>query len=126
MDLSNSILIIDDEVEICFLLTSILKKKDFNVFCTHNLREGLLKTESLRPSMIFLDLNLPDGSGLDVIEELKLKPPYTKIIIISAYDSQKERSIAKEKGADFFIGKPFSKESIYEAVELFKVSNLKI
>ncbi len=114
---NKKILIIDDEVDICFLLASVFKKKGFEVSFVNSLSEGFPKLSALSPSLLFLDINLPDGNGLEAIATVKKLSPETKIIMISAFDSLKERSIANEKGADFFLSKPFNKETAYAAVD---------
>lgn len=113
----RSILIIDDEVDICFLLSGILKKRSFDVSFANSLEEGLSKLALVKPSLLFLDINLPDGSGLETIEKVKKDRPDVKIIMISAFDSLKERLVANEKGADLFIGKPFNKDTVLAAVD---------
>ncbi len=121
---NKKILIIDDEVDICFLLASVLKKRGFDVSFVNSLTDGYPKVSILKPALLFLDINLPDGSGLDAISTVKKLSPDTKIIMISAFDSLKERTIANEKGADLFIGKPFNKDTAYAAVEkIFGVSS---
>ena len=113
----NDILIIDDEVDICFLLDNKLRKKNFKVSYAHNLKDGFSKLAFIQPFLLFLDISLPDGSGLNAISKIKLLYPSIKIIIISAYDSANERNTAKKQGADMFIGKPFSEEMIYTTLD---------
>ena len=115
--MKESVLIIDDEIDICFLLSGMLRKKGYPVSFANTLQEGIPKMETLLPSILFLDINLPDGSGLDRIREIKKKFPYTKIIMISAYDGTYERNMAMREGADFFISKPLNKDHIYAAIE---------
>lgn len=114
---NRKILIIDDEVDICFLLASVLRKKGFEVAFVNSLTEGFSKLSDSSPSLLFLDINLPDGSGLEAIATVKKLSPATKIIMISAFDSLKERNIADEKGADYFLGKPFNKDTAYAAID---------
>ena len=113
----NNILIIDDEVDICFLLENKLKKKNYAISYAHNLEDGFSKLASIQPFLLFLDINLPDGSGLNAISKIKLLYPSLKVIMISAYDGANERTLAKNEGADMFIGKPFNEEAIYSAVD---------
>jgi DNA-binding response OmpR family regulator len=114
----DKILIIDDEADICFLLKNMLSQKNYNVSSANTLSEGYSKIDEYLPSLLFLDLNLPDGSGLDAIGKIKKKHPTLKIVVISAYDSPKERNTAKEEGADYFVSKPFNKEKIYESLNI--------
>lgn len=120
--MNNKILVIDDEVDICFLLGSMLKSRSFDVSFANSLSDGLSRLKSTLPAVLFLDLNLPDGSGLEVIARIKELYPDIKIIVISAYDSSKERTIAATEGADLFIGKPFNREIIYNALDKISVT----
>jgi two-component system, OmpR family, response regulator len=113
----EKVIIIDDEIDICFLLSNILKKRGFAPLCAHNLKKGCSLVEDIQPSVLFLDINLPDGNGLDVISLLRTKVEGLKIIVISAYDS--ERFNAFKKGADAFISKPFNKEEIQNVLNEF-------
>ena len=118
-----SILIIDDEVDFCFLLGNKLKKRNYKVNFAHSLSEGFEKLSTIKPSILFLDLNLPDGSGLDAIEKVKSQYPAIKIIIISAYDSSIERSLAREARADVFFGKPFNIDILFMALDHLMLSD---
>ena len=111
------VLIIDDEPDICFLLGSMLKKKNIETAFANTLSEGFEKLNDLKPALLFLDLNLTDGSGLEAIPKIKHDFPDIKIIIISAYDGSKERNTAEEAGASYFIGKPFDREKVFGALE---------
>jgi two-component system OmpR family response regulator len=115
--LNNKILIIDDETDICFLLASMLKKKGFEVSFVNTLSDGLPQVSAIQPAVLFLDINLPDGSGLEFISKIKSLSLNTKIIMISAFDGLKERTTANERGADFFIGKPFNREVVCDAID---------
>ena len=64
-------LIIDDEIDICFLLSSVLKQKNLDISIAHNLNEGLGKVGNLEPEVIFLDNYLPDGKGLNAIKNVQ-------------------------------------------------------
>jgi two-component system OmpR family response regulator len=64
-----------------------------------------------------LDNHLPDGLGIDFVDHIKRNYPNTKIVMITAYDTNADRLQAINKGVDVFIGKPFTKESITNAME---------
>jgi DNA-binding NarL/FixJ family response regulator len=57
--------------------------------------------------------------GMDFIRYIKKNSPATKIVMITAYDNSSDRNKALQLGADGFIGKPFSRDIIYQAVEQF-------
>jgi DNA-binding NtrC family response regulator len=110
-------LIIDDESDICFLLSHFLKRKKISSLFVNSLKEAMDILLSQKPDIIFLDNHLPDGKGIELIDYIKEKQPKAKIIVISAYDSFKDREEASHRGADIFIGKPFSHEMIAEALD---------
>lgn len=110
-------LIVDDEIDICYLLSSILKQKHIVAFYVNNLSDATVALKNDPPDMLFLDNHLPDGLGIDYIRYVKNSFPEVKIIMITAHDSPGERNKALQDGADFFISKPFSREIIYSTVD---------
>ena len=110
-------LIIDDETDICYLLGSLLKKRDIDASYVNTLRDAANILESTDPQIIFLDNHLPDGLGVNFIGFIKRCHPLTKIIMITAHDTATDVKKAYKEGVDYFIGKPFSKESINNVVE---------
>jgi len=106
------ILIVDDEQEICLLLRQLLKKMGVDAEVAHTISGGLETFSTYHYDVVFLDINLPDGSGLDLIPKLKAVNPDTKIIVISAYTSKTEVKKAVDMGIYQFVGKPFSKNTI--------------
>jgi two-component system response regulator CitB len=104
------VLIIDDEVEICMLLSRIMKKRAKEVNVAHSVREGIACIDSSNPDVIFLDNNLPDGQGKDYIKSIKHNCPNTKLIFISATTNIKDEVL--NNGADYFFEKPVSLQQI--------------
>ncbi len=111
-------LIIDDERDVCYLLSNILKQKNIQTFTAGSLAEAaeVLKADS-DFTVIFLDNHLPDGLGISYINQLRLNSPHTHIVVITAQDSNPDRLYAHANGANFFLRKPFTKESILQTVE---------
>ncbi|MDQ3192812.1 MAG: response regulator [Bacteroidota bacterium] len=109
-------LIIDDEEDICFLMTDMLNSLDFQASSTNHLKDAFELIALNDYSVVFLDINLNDGSGLEAIKKIKSTSPKTTVIMISAFDGSAERGIASQRGADFFIGKPLTKEKIVQAL----------
>jgi DNA-binding NtrC family response regulator len=110
-------LIIDDDVDICFLLSMILKNKNIQSVYVNSLAEAKEVFPKYKPKVIFLDNHLPDGAGMDFIPTLKQTYPGTKILMITAHNSEVTRKKAVNSGADFFIGKPFNMEEISDILE---------
>jgi DNA-binding NtrC family response regulator len=111
------VLIIDDEMDICYLLSGILRQKKIKTSYVNSLSDAQVVLKSDPPTLLFLDNHLPDGFGLDFIHYIKENYPAIKIIMITAHDSAAEKNRAYKEGADFFISKPFTRELINSAIE---------
>lgn len=81
----KKILIIDDEMDFCYLMKSYFMRKKYEVFLSYSLTQGLELLEIIKPDVVFLDNNLPDGSGWDMAVEIKKKFPFVELNLISAY-----------------------------------------
>jgi two-component system, OmpR family, response regulator len=110
-------LIVDDEVDICFLLSGILRQKQLKPSFVNNLAGAKESLQKDTPSILFLDNHLPDGFGLDFIQYVKANYPEVKIVMITAHDGLIERKKAQAEGADLFISKPFTREVIDYAIK---------
>ncbi|MGF1637568.1 MAG: response regulator [Cyclobacteriaceae bacterium] len=117
----SSVLLVDDEVEICILLSSILRKEGYDTKYVHSLLEARRYIENNEFAIVILDLNLPDGLGYQLIDPIRKKYNSVKIIVISAYDGESLEAI--RRGSDAFISKPFTKKTI---TDLLRKLNLPI
>ena len=111
------VLIIEDEVDICYLLSGILRKKNLNTSYVTSLfaAEEILRKQY--PDILFIDNHLPDGYGIDFLSLIKRDHPNTKIIMITAHDTGEDKQKAIKQGVDYFIGKPFTRDTIIKAVD---------
>lgn len=110
-------LIVDDETDICYLLSNILKQRNIQTTFAGSLAEADKMLQS--PNYfyyVFLDNHLPDGLGINQIKRWKEKFPSIHVIMITAHDSYEERKKASKDGAEHFISKPFSKEVILSSI----------
>jgi response regulator of citrate/malate metabolism len=83
---TKKILIIDDEIDLCLLLKEyFFRKKNFEVIVAHTLSEGKSLIDTIRPDILFLDNNLPDGVGWGNAPYFAQKFPGIYIILISAF-----------------------------------------
>jgi two-component system, OmpR family, response regulator len=112
--------IIDDEKDICYLLSNMLRQKAIKTESASTLGEAMIALEGKDPEIIFLDNHLPDGLGVNFIKRLKHDHPLSKIIMVTAHDTASDRSKAMNEGADYFMGKPFSREAVNEALDSFR------
>jgi DNA-binding response OmpR family regulator len=110
------ILIIDDDVDLLFLGSSLLKQRGFDVFSLSKADETLETVKSFRPDLILLDVKLGNLDGRDICLRLKSNPDtsFIKIILYSAFP---ETSVEYRKyGADDFIVKPYEFNHLVERI----------
>lgn len=100
--------IVDDEKDLCFLLEQILTNKNFDTTSLNTLRAASELLTKINPAVIFLDNQLPDGYGIHFIPEIKKALPDTKVVIMTAYNSEYDEKEAVANGADVFLKKPLS------------------
>ncbi|WP_100629133.1 response regulator [Algoriphagus formosus] len=112
-----NVLIVDDEVDLCKLLSLQLKSLGLDSEYVNSISEAKEKYRPGKFDLIFLDLNLKDGSGFEMLNYLKQFKSTPRVIVISAYDA--ERSQVLKEGADYFLPKPFSKKNIAEIIDSF-------
>lgn len=107
MSPTASILVIDDDVQICELLADTFEEYGYRVVCVQSGKEALalLQTEC-GFQLIFLDLILPDINGLVLLQQLKNQLS-TPIIMLSGLNTESDVVVGLEMGADDYIAKPF-------------------
>jgi two-component system, OmpR family, response regulator len=115
---SHKVLIVDDEHDICFLLGRMFRKSNYVVAIANSLTDGLAQLVEIQPSILFLDVQLPDGSSLDLLPNIRKDNPTIKIIVMSANDGPVEKKKAIDNGADLFISKPINKDIINQTLQL--------
>ncbi len=111
------VLIIEDEVDICYLLSGILRKKNLNTSYVTSLFAAAEILRKQYPDILFIDNHLPDGYGVDFLSLIKRERPNTKIIMITAHDTGDDKQKALKQGADYFIGKPFTRDTVIKVVD---------
>ena len=118
-------LIIEDEMDICYLVSNILKQRGVQSILAGSLSEAekIFQHELVPPGIIFLDNYLPDGLGINYIRQIKKRFPLSKVVMITAHDNLSDREKAKHEGVDFFITKPFSKELIFKTIDSLGSNN---
>lgn len=115
-EMGHRILIIDDEKELCVLIQLILKDLNYKIDCAYTVKEGKKKWIDKHPPIVLLDYNLPDGSGLDLIDQEPSLLAESKVIMITADALPSTKTRASAAGIEHFIQKPFSLKLIRELV----------
>ena len=116
----KDILIVDDEKDLCFLLSDALSARGYHVVTANTRKEGVACLKKAAPDLVFLDLKLPDGDGIKMISVIRRLYPDTIVNIISAYGSEERREEALQKGARGFIDKPFTESDIVKRIMLYR------
>jgi DNA-binding response OmpR family regulator len=110
------ILIIDDDVDLLFLGSSLLKQRGFEVFSLSSADEAYEIVKSFKPHLILLDVKLGDQDGRDICLKLK-RDPETNFIKIILYSAFPETSVEYTKyGADDFVVKPYEFNHLVERI----------
>ncbi len=106
------ILIIDDDQLMCQSLSLVARQKGYEATSTYTLAEGLEKALSEPFDVVFLDVNMPDGNGLDFLTKLPKLPSSPEIIIITGYGDPHGAELAIKSGAWDYLEKGASVKEI--------------
>ena len=109
------LLIVDDEDDIRSLLSEIFKSK-FRVLTGATIAEGKRRLKNQKVDLLFLDLNLPDGSGFEIISSFKDEMDSNCVIIISAHKGSVQMSKAEQCGITHFFEKPIDIDKLKSTV----------
>ena len=101
------LLIVDDEASLRDFLTIVFEEESCRVETAATLAEAHAALQKREPDLVLCDLMLPDGSGLDLLREIKSQNPSIAVIMITAHTSTKSAVEALKAGAHDYIAKPF-------------------
>lgn len=102
------ILIIDDDEGMCFTLSGVVRHTGHEATCVHTLKDGLKAASSGSFDVVFLDVMLPDGNGLDVLPRIRETPSKPEVIIITSNGEPDGAELAIRNGAWDYVQKPSS------------------
>ena len=116
MIMRKSILIVEDELRIRFLLRDYLMKEDFNVFEASNGEEGLFIFSTQKIDLVLLDIMMPIMDGLTMLEKLR-EVSTVPVILLTAKGEEEDKLQGYDYGADDYITKPFSPKVLIAKVK---------
>ncbi|MNM92758.1 Transcriptional regulatory protein OmpR [compost metagenome] len=102
----SELLLIDDDRELCELLCAWLIQEGFSVRASHDGAQARAALASRTPDAIVLDVMLPDGSGLELLKQLRSEHPDLPVLMLSARGEPLDRILGLELGADDYLAKP--------------------
>jgi CheY-like chemotaxis protein len=112
------ILLVEDHATMREALRMVLEGEGFSVAEAPDARAALDAVHRAPPALVFLDLNIPGGPGLDVLSTLKGDPATAPIpVIVITAEGEEGRAVAIERGAVDYLTKPFSPRALLQAVE---------
>jgi two-component system, OmpR family, response regulator VicR len=114
--MDKKILVVDDEKPIADILQFNLSKEGFTVFCAYDGDEAIRMVEEVQPELIVLDIMLPNRDGMEVCREVRKKYDMP-IIMVTAKDSEIDKVLGLELGADDYVTKPFSTRELIARVK---------
>ncbi|MFZ7177002.1 response regulator YycF [Streptococcus hyovaginalis] len=112
----KTILVVDDEKPISDIIKFNLSKEGYTIVTAFDGHEAVQQFEDVKPDLVILDLMLPGIDGLEVAKEIR-KTSHTPIIMLSAKDSEFDKVIGLEIGADDYMTKPFSNRELLARVK---------
>ncbi|WP_409296346.1 response regulator YycF [Peribacillus sp. SCS-26] len=114
--MDKRILVVDDEKPIADILQFNLKKEGYEVQCAYDGNDAVKMVEEIQPDLILLDIMLPGRDGMEVCREVRKKHDIP-IIMLTAKDSEIDKVLGLELGADDYVTKPFSTREIIARVK---------
>lgn len=119
------ILIVEDNQELAINIQDYLVREGYVCETSFRCRDAEDKLDSFQYDMVILDLMLPDGSGLDLIEFIKLHQIRSSILILSAKDSFEDKISGLDVGADDYLSKPFHLPELHSRLKaIYRRNNL--
>lgn len=115
--MGNDILIVDDDYDLSEIVAMFLEDKDYTVRVIGRASMVKQAIEDRSPDLILLDIEIPDGDGFDICNQIRQCDEEVPIIFLSSHIDEQNRIRSFETGGNDFLGKPFSLEELYLRIE---------
>ena len=112
----KSLLIVDDDNPLRDRLSRAMEKKGFQVIQADSVKQGIIKTKNAPPAFAVVDLRLGDGSGLEVIKEVRKLRSDSKVVMLTGYGNIPTAVAAVKAGAIDYIPKPADADDVENAL----------
>ena len=111
--IKKQILLVEDESIFANAVRKHLMRKEYDISLANDLKSARQYINENIPDLILLDMRLPDGSGLDLLNEIKSKNTNTEVLVMSAYGELEDAVSAMKLGASDYLKKPIDLEELY-------------
>ena len=115
--MNESILVVDDDVDVRKSLSSILSKEGYSVETVENGKQATRISEKSRFDIALIDVKLPDMEGTELLHRLKENQPHMIKIVITGFPTLENAMETVNEGADGYILKPFDTEKLLEMIK---------
>ena len=117
----NEVLYIEDSAVNTYIVKKMLKSLGYSMIPAYDGAEGIALAQNHHPILILVDLNLPDGNGLDVVKHLRDMPEFdsTTIIALTANDSPAMKNECLDAGCNDYLEKPVSQVRLNNTIEKY-------
>ena len=112
----GTILVIDDEPDICELFERIFGAEGWTVLSAHNGLEGVARNTASNPDVIILDLKMPKMDGVETLKAIRKTDPVVRVVILTGYGSAATIRDALDLNVYEYISKPFENDTIRRVV----------
>jgi DNA-binding response OmpR family regulator len=113
----KTLLVVDDEFEICAFLKTFFEERDFIVRTAVSGESALREIEKEKPQVVLLDIQMPGMNGMSTLRKIKQVFPGVKVIMVTAVETREKIEEAIRLGADNYITKPLSLEYLEKDVQ---------
>ncbi|MBC8385144.1 MAG: sigma-54-dependent Fis family transcriptional regulator, partial [Candidatus Cloacimonetes bacterium] len=113
----HTILIVDDEEHIRFILSELLRKEGYKTILAENGNKAIRSIQNEKPDLVLLDYKLPDINGIEVLKKIQELELSIIVIMITAYGDIKDAVTSMKLGAYDYLTKPFNNDDILMIVE---------
>lgn len=121
----GSILVVDDEVNLCRILGAKLAKSGYSVVAVHDGQQAIDKVRETSFDVVLLDLILPKVDGLSALAEIRSLDRDLPVIVMTACESSESLDIARSHGVSAYVNKPFDLDSLIDLVRTTSAGSLK-
>jgi DNA-binding response OmpR family regulator len=124
----TSVLVVEDDASIRANLARLLRLEGYEVTVAADGSEGLRVAQGLRPDVMISDVNMPGLDGFSLVEALRADPMLatTGVLMLTALDDRASMRQGMKSGADDYLGKPFTRDELLEAIAALLKKRIRI